>query len=74
MSALVTFVCHVAHPNEERSEVVPVVTMVGRQWAYCARGGSSDHQWQEIDPKPIGWLRMGLGSVGSTVPEAQRSR
>lgn len=74
MDARIAFVCYVAHANEEREGVAPLITMIGRKWAYCPRGGSSDHEWQEIEPTSLGWLRIGRAGAAGVARESQRPR
>ena len=62
MSALVEYVCDAAHLDEKQGDG-PLTTMVGREWAYCAWGGFTGHDWKRIEPTSISTLRIGPGVI-----------
>lgn len=58
MAALISWVCRADHPAQERSEYVPMITVNEGNWAFCLRGGDSEHKWDAIDPAPVESLRF----------------
>ena len=58
MAALISWVCRADHPAQERSEYVPTITVNEGNWAYCVRGGDSEHDWVAIDPAAVESLRL----------------
>lgn len=57
MAAVITWVCHVVHSFQDRSEHPPLVTLHERKWAYCPQGGDRDHKWDAIEPAPYEAIR-----------------
>lgn len=58
MAALISWVCRADHPVQERSEYVPMITVNEGRWAYCLRGGDSEHKWDAIEPTAVESLRF----------------
>lgn len=58
MAALISWVCRSDHPVQERSEYVPMITVNEGNWAFCLRGGDSEHKWDAIEPAAVESLRF----------------
>ena len=41
-------ICLAEHNGEDRGAAGPTITLVEKQWAYCARGGYHDHEWKKL--------------------------
>jgi hypothetical protein len=51
MAALIDFIC-VAHTDLNGTG--PLVTLFEGQWAYCGGHGTTEHQWQRLEPaRPV---------------------
>ena len=65
MAALISWVCRADHPVQEGGEYVPMVTLNEGNWAFCVRGGDSEHKWDAIEPAAVESLRF----LRSSAPE-----
>jgi hypothetical protein len=46
--------------HRQRRIFGPLITVVGRTWAYCLAGDDQGHDWQRIEPLTPAQLRAGI--------------
>jgi hypothetical protein len=64
MVPLIDFIC-IAHI--ELDAAGPLITLVDREWAYCAGHAATDHEWQTLDPpRPVHAIHQLTAPAGST--------
>jgi hypothetical protein len=51
--ARIEFICTSAHEGEDINRDGPAITLNEHLWAYCSRGGLTDHVWQRIAPTTL---------------------
>ena len=56
-AAVIEWICKSDHVLDSGREVA-TVTVYERRWAFCGRGGSDEHDWQEIKASPVEWVRV----------------
>ena len=44
-----SFICHADHDGAYTNRDGPTITLVAKQWAYCARGATQDHDWAALE-------------------------
>lgn len=44
-----SFICRAGHDGADTNRDGPTITLVAKQWAYCARGASTDHDWAQLE-------------------------
>jgi hypothetical protein len=77
-SSLVGYVCRAkVHIDAGRNESVPAgspVTVYQGEWAYCAGGARTEHEWQAIEPVTLTNLKfIEIPRPRETAPEDSRT-